>query len=95
MVVWSSRARYDSKSGKRSTRGLFLTETQDKQACLLEEVHEHGGIITGESEKPAPHSFQWRMLGYAVPVTLLPPTAILVLPPTASYSSTCLFLPHS
>ena len=38
-MVWSSRARYGSESGKRSTRGLFLTETQGKQACVLEVIH--------------------------------------------------------
>ena len=39
-VVWWSRARYDSESGKCSTTWFILRETQGKRACVLEVVHE-------------------------------------------------------
>ena len=37
-VIRSSQARYDLESGKRSTQGLSLTETQCKQACVLKHL---------------------------------------------------------
>ena len=71
-MVWSSRARYGAESGKRSTRGLLLTKTQGKQACVLEVIH--------KASNPVRIQFIWEVGG----MVNKPRLQVLIYPGTPS-----------